>query len=74
MKLFLFRILLGLLDIQKAREAFQYKIDSVHIPEGRLDMYRREIVVGPDDIALVRTSTQITFVSQKVMPVRKFQL
>ena len=51
-------------------KADEYKIESVHIPRGRVELYKRRMVVGPDDIALVRTTTSIVFESHKVMPVR----
>ena len=58
----------------KGQQGYHYNIESVQIPRGRVELYNRRFVVGPDDIALVRTTMPIDFISNKVMPVRNIYL
>ena len=51
-------------------KAVEMKIDTVFTPAERIRMYKEKFsVLGSADIALVRTSSQVLFITDKVMPV-----
>ena len=66
-----YQIYIGLMDTKHIDNAAEYVIESVQIPEGRVKLYDREVVVGPDDVALVRTTQPIIFEENKIAPVKK---
>ena len=66
-----YQIFIGLMDTNHFDNAAEYVIESVQIPEGRVKLYDQEVVVGPEDVALVRTTQPIIFEENKIAPVKK---
>jgi N-acetylmuramic acid 6-phosphate (MurNAc-6-P) etherase len=62
-------IFLGMTDRKNVRDAIQYQIESVRVPRERIAMYARMKTVGTDDIALIKTTTDVVFILGKIMPV-----
>jgi len=63
------KIFLGMMDRKFVNEVVEYEIESVRVPKERIAMYARRSSVGPDDIALVRTTESVVFIPGKIMPV-----
>ena len=55
----------------KSKTAFtkKYEIESVRVPRERIEMYRKKIIAGPWDIALLRLKEKVTFITRLVAPV-----
>ena len=62
-------IFLGVTDRKNVRDAIPYQIESVRVPRERIAMYARMKTVGTDDIALIKTKTDVVFIPGKIMPV-----
>ena len=63
------KIFLGMMDRKLVNEVVEYEIESVRVPKERIAMYARKRLIGPDDIALVRTRESVVFITGKIMPV-----
>jgi len=63
------KIFLGMMDRRLVNEVVEYDIESVRVPKERIAMYARKSLIGPDDIALVRTRESVAFITGKIMPV-----
>ena len=64
-----YTIYLGVTDRKNVRDAIPYQIESVRVPRERIAMYARMKTVGTDDIALIKTKTDVVFIPGKIMPV-----
>ena len=51
-------------------KASKYQVESIQKPAARIQLYKKGVYIGPDDIALVRTKSKVVFVPGRIMPVR----
>ena len=65
------RLYAGFIDRQKIEDGFPYDMETVRQPRERIQRYEEGNDGGPDDIALIRTKQPITFIQDKVSPVRE---
>ena len=79
----LFSIFLGLTSRSQTKDSTRrYEIESVRQPKERIDMYENDPfdrvkkpedegaqMIGPYDLALVRLTTDVTFIPEKLVPV-----
>ena len=61
----------GLIDRQRIEDGFPYDMETVRQPRERIQRYEEGTGSGPDDIALIRTKQPITFIQDRVSPVRE---
>ena len=47
-----------------------FKIQSVRVPKERINLYKKNILVGPFDIALIKLKTKVTFIENIITPVK----
>ena len=66
-----FRVYLGLTDKSKTAFTQKYEIESVRVPKGRIDMYRKNFLAGPWDISLLRLREKVTLITRLVAPVSR---
>ena len=64
-----FRVYLGLTDKSKTAFTQKYEIESVRVPRGRIEMYRKNTLAGPWDISLLRLREKVTLITRLVAPV-----